>query len=155
MAQHAAGLNGRRMMSLPSLMLLAAAGALFVAALAHFACIAVGPRAYRLMGAGDSAARAAERGERGPHVAAFVVGSALLVVASYALSGAGWLPGLPLLRWVLGGVSLVLLARAFLFPLLRSYVPGNTDRFWWVSSTICLVLGGLLLFGAMPLWRVG
>ena len=50
------------MMSLPSLMLLVAAFALFVAGMAHFACIAVGPRAYRLMGAGDSAVRAAERG---------------------------------------------------------------------------------------------
>lgn len=131
-----------------------AAGATIVAALAHFACIAIGPRAYRVMGAGARAVRAAERGEPGPHVAAFAVGAVLLVVAAYALSGAGFFPPLPLLRWVLAGVSLVLLARAFLFPLLRPHFPGNSVRFWVISSLACLVLGSLYLVGALPLWRV-
>src|ERR1044072_4346690 len=104
-----------------------AAFATVIAALAHFACIVIGPSAYRAMGAGTRALQAIERGELGPHVAALVVGSALLLVAAYALSGAGILPPFPLLRWVLGAFSLALLARAFLFPLLRPRFPGNSQ----------------------------
>ncbi len=124
-----------------------------LAALAHFACIAIGPAAYRVMGAGDHAVRAVERGESGPHVAAFSVGLVLLVVAAFALSGAGVLPPFPLLRWVLAAVSLVLLARAMLFPLLRPRFPGNSARFWLVSSLACLVLGTLYLVGVLSIWR--
>ena len=129
-----------------------AAAATTLAALAHFACIAIGPRAYRVMGAGARAVRAVERGESGPHVAAFVVGVVLLVVAAYAFSGAGFFPPLPLLRWVLMVVSLVLIARALLFPLMRPYFPGNSARFWVVSSFACLVLGSLYFVGVLPLW---
>ncbi len=140
--------------NLSSVALALAAVATFVAALAHFACIVIGPRAYRAMGAGDRAVRAAERGDPGPHVAAFAVGSVLLIVTAYALSGAGVFPPFPLLRWVLVLFSLVLLARAFLFPLLRPRFPGNSARFWIVSSLVCLVLGSLYWVGAIPLWRV-
>lgn len=132
--------------------LTAAAAATVIAAIAHFACIAVGPSAYRVMGAGARAVQAVERGDSRPHVAASVVGSALLVVAAYALSGAGLLPPLPLLRWVLAAAALVLLSRAFLFPLLRPRFPGNSTRFWVVSSMACLMLGSLYLVGALPLW---
>jgi hypothetical protein len=120
-----------------------------IAALAHFACIAIGASAYRVMGAGTPAVEAIERGELRPHVAALVVGSVLLVLAAYALSGAGIFPPFPLLRWVLGAFSLALLARAFLFPLLRPRFPGNSPVFWLVSSTACLMLGCLYLVGAL------
>src|SRR5262249_10998178 len=130
-----------------------AAAATFVAALAHFACIAIGPRGYRAMGAGARAVQAVERGELRPHVSAFLVGSVLLGVAAYALSGAGIFPPFPLLRWVLGAFALALLARAFLFPLLRPHFAGNSTVFWLVSSLACLILGALYLAGTVLLWR--
>lgn len=148
--------NGRPQMAasqFASVVLTLAAAATFVAAMAHFACIAIGAPAYRVMGAGARAVRAAERGESGPHVAAFVVGCVLLVVAAYGLSGAGFIAPLPLLRWVLAGVSVALLARALLFPLLRPIFPGNSARFWVVSSLVCLGLGSSYLCGALLLWR--
>jgi hypothetical protein len=101
------------------------------------------------MGAGTRAVQAVERGELRPHVAALVVGVVLLLVAAYALSGAGILPPFPLLRWVLGAFSLALLARALLFPILRPRFPGNSNLFWFMSSAACLTLGCLYLSGAL------
>lgn len=136
-----------------SVVLTVAAAATLVAALAHFTCIAIGPQAYRAMGAGDRVVLALARGDRRPHFAAFAVGSVLLVVTAYALSGAGVLPPFPLLRGVLAVSALALIARAFLFPMLRPHFPGNSPRFWAVSSLACLVLGSLYVVGSLPLWR--
>lgn len=128
--------------------LVLAAIATAAAALAHFACIPIGSRAYRVMGAGDRAVRAVERGRAGPHVVAFGVGCALLGAAAYALSGAGFIPRLPLLRSGLFAIAFALLTRAFAFPLLRARITGNSERFWRLSSAACLALGACYLAGA-------
>ena len=75
-------------------------GALFSisAAVAHLACIAVGPQAYRFMGAGEKMARAAEAGSIRPAVITLLIAGVLFIWGAYALSGAGIIRELPFTR---------------------------------------------------------
>lgn len=124
-----------------------------VAAFAHLACIAIGPQAYRFMGAGERMARAVEAGETKPTVVTLVIASVLLVWALYAFSGAGVVGPLPFTSLALLAISLVYLVRACCFPLLRPMFPENTTTFWLVSSGLCLVLGLLYAVGAIAAWQ--
>lgn len=126
-----------------------------IAALAHLACIALGGRAYRFMGAGERMARAAEAGRLAPTLVTAAIAGMLLVWAVYAFSGAGLAPPLPFTRLVLALISAAYLVRALAFPLLKPMFPGNSATFWRVSSGICLVLGllhaaGVLAAGDRP-----
>lgn len=114
--------------SLPCLALALAAALCVRAAVAHFACIAIGPRPYRAMGAGEAVAQAVALSAWAPHLAALAVGAGLLLVAVYALSGAGWLTPLPMRHWVLSAAAAALWARALGFPLLVRRFPGNSTR---------------------------
>ena len=58
------------------------------ASLAHLACIAIGAKAYRFVGAGERMARAVEAGKFKPTLITLVIASVLLVWALYAFSGA-------------------------------------------------------------------
>lgn len=122
-----------------------------IAALAHLACIALGPSAYRFMGAGERMARAVEAGKRKPALITLAIASILLLWALYAFSGAGIIPRLPLTKIALALISVVYLARAVAFPLLKPAFPENSRIFWWVSSSICLVLGLLYAIGTVSL----
>ena len=84
---------------------------------------------------------------------AFCIAAVLLGWALYAFSAAKVIGPLPLTGWALSAISLVLLARAFAFPLLRPAFPENSVTFWWVSSGICLVLGALYGAGAVAAWQ--
>jgi len=123
-----------------------------VASLAHLACIAIGARAYRFMGAGERMARAVEAGEVRPTLITLAISSMLLVWAIYAFSGAGIAPALPLTKVALALISAIYLTRAFAFPLLKLVFPENSTTFWLVSSGICLVLGLLYAVGFIQLW---
>lgn len=136
-------------MSIGSLFLALAAVICTVAAILHFACIPWGAAGYRFLGAGEVVSNAVAEGDWRPHLSALVIGTLLLVAASYALSGAGMITSLPFLRMVLFGMAAVLIIRAVAFPLLRPMFPGNSDLFWLVSSGIVGVLGLLFLFGAL------
>lgn len=135
---------------------LVAAGAFsFLASAAHLACIAGGGRWYRFMGAGERMANAAERGQWQPTAVTLCIAGVLAMWGLYAWSGAGLLPRLPLLPWALGSIAGVYLARGFLFPVLRSHFPNNSARFWYVSSSICIVIAITHLVGLWQLWRGG
>jgi hypothetical protein len=122
------------------------------AAVAHLMCIVVGPKAYRVMGAGERMARAAQAGRLQPTLITFAIAAILLVWAAYALSGAGVTGKLPLTRIALVAISAVYLGRAVAFPLLKPSFPENSQTFWVVSSGICLVMGLLHLYGVVALW---
>lgn len=122
------------------------------AAVAHLACIALGPPAYRFMGAGERMARAVEAGETRPTLVTLAIATVLLLWALYAFSGAGLVGQLPFTGPVLAAISLVYLARALGFPLLKPMFPENSITFWLVSSGICLVLGSLYAIGAITVW---
>jgi len=123
-----------------------------LAAVAHLACIVLGAPAYRLMGAGEGMARAAEAGKLKPSLITLAISAVLVVWALYAFSGAGVIGRLPFAGVVLPAVCAVFLVRAFGFPLLRPAFPGNSTTFWLVSSGICLVLGALYAFGTVAVW---
>ena len=132
---------------------LALAGLLVaIASLAHLACIVVGARAYRFMGAGERMARAVEACKLKPTLITLAIASVLLVWALYAFSGAGLAPRLPFTELALLLISAVFLARAIAFPLLRPRFPENSTAFWLVSSGICLLLGLLYAGGLAALW---
>ncbi len=132
---------------------LIAGGALSaVAAVAHLACIALGAPAYRFMGAGERMARAAEADKLRPTLITFAIAALLFLWAAYAFSGGGIITRLPFTKAALAGICFVYLTRAFCFPLLRPAFPENSNTFWLVSSSVCLVLGLLYTFGTVSLW---
>ena len=122
------------------------------AALAHLACIFVGPRAYRFMGAGERMARAVEAGKLRPTLVTLAISGVLLLFAAYALSGAGVVGTLPFTKLVLALVSAIYLARAVAFPLLKPMFPENSNTFWWISSGICGFMGLVHAYGTLALW---
>ncbi|MCU0755157.1 MAG: hypothetical protein MUE46_08550 [Xanthomonadales bacterium] len=124
-----------------------------LAALAHLACIAIGAPAYRLMGAGEGMARAAEAGHWLPTVITLGIAAMLGLWAWYAWAAAGLAPRLPLMKLALTAISGIYLLRGLGFPLLMSRFPDNSMSFWLVSSGICLLLGGLYAYGTFGRWR--
>lgn len=119
------------------------------AAIAHLACIAIGAKACRIMGAGESMARSVEAGKLWPTLVTLAISGVLLVWAAYALGGAGVIAPLPFSDLVLPAICMVYLGRAVAFPLMRSTFPENSERFWLVSSGICLVIGLAHLYGIL------
>jgi len=123
------------------------------AAVAHMACIVIGPKAYRFMGAGERMARAAEARQLRPTLVTLSIAGVLLIWAVFALSGAGVLrQRLPLTQWVLVAVSVVFMARSVASPLLKAKFPENSTAFWIVSSGICGLIGLLHAYGTWSLW---
>ena len=141
---------------MPELTPLALAGCLSAAAaLAHLACIAIGAPAYRRLGAGEAMARAAEAGRWQPTAITLFIAAVLAAWALYAWAAAGWpapLPRLPLMKPALVAISAVYLVRGIAFPWLRPHFPDNSNRFWLVSSAICLLIGGLHAWGTAAMW---
>lgn len=141
------------MPALPNRFLLAAAALDAVAALLHLGCIAFGAPWYRALGAGEAMARLAAAGHPRPTLFALAVASVLLVWACYALSGAGAIRRLPLLKPVLCAISAIYLLRGLGFVVLQPFFPGNSLTFWLISSGICLLLGLVHLAGLWQRWR--
>ena len=128
-------------LSTGSLALLLGAFLSAAAAIAHIACIVIGAPAYRVMGAGERMARAAEAGQLRPTVVTLAIAGVLFVWAAFALSGAGVVGPLPLTKFALVAISVAYLGRAVAFPLIKSSFPGNTNTFWLVSSGVCGLIG--------------
>lgn len=134
-----------------TLLILAGIGSA-LAALAHVVCVIVGGPAYRLLGAGERMAHAAEAGHWQPAAVTLAIASLLGVWALLAFSGAGLVPPIPFTRPALVLISVVYLARGLAFPLLIPAFPENSLRFWLVSSGMCLVMGGLHAWGVVLRW---
>jgi hypothetical protein len=141
--------------------LLVAGGALTgAAALLHLGIILGGPDWYRFFGAGERMARHAARGSIYPTLVTACIAAVLGVWALYALSGAGVIRRLPLLRPVLALVAAVYLARGILGvpsvvflddPYARELRAKMT--FMVVSSALCILLGLCYAVGAALVWR--
>lgn len=133
----------------PVLFIAAALTAL--AALLHLVVILQGPRGYQWCGAGDRIVAAARSGSGYPAAVTGVICVMLLAWAAYALSGAGLIGPLPLLRPVLVAISSLFLLRALLGPFVL-VGNGRSARFVWVSSAICLLYGLVYLVGLVQRW---
>ncbi|BBN57220.1 hypothetical protein TRE132_53450 [Pseudomonas chlororaphis subsp. aurantiaca] len=127
------------------------AGLSLLAALMHVGVIMVGPSWYRLFGAGERFVRAAQAGRWFPAVVTAGIALVLAAWAAYALSAAGVIAPLPLLRPALIAITQVYLLRGLLGPVALAGT-GRSRRFIFVSSTICLVYGLVHLFGLVQVW---
>lgn len=123
------------------------------AALLHIACIFGGPDWYRFFGAGEGMARAAARGDWAPTLITLAISAVLLIWAAYAVSGAGALPRLPLLRTGLVTITAIYLLRALIFVPLHLWRPQHTDSFAIWSSLIVLLYGTVYAIGTIKAWR--
>lgn len=141
------------MPTVPNRFLLAGAALSTTAALLHLGCIAFGASWYRALGAGEGMAQLAAAGHPRPTLFALFVASVLLLWACYALSGAGAIRRLPLLKPALCLITAAYLARGLGFAALMPYFPGNSLTFWLVSSGICLAFGLVHWVGLRQRWR--
>jgi hypothetical protein len=85
-------------------------------------------------------------------VATLVISSILVAWSLYALSGAGVIRKLPLVRPALCAITGVYLLRGIASIPLMGYFPGNSTSFWFWSSAICLAFGVVHLIGLRQVW---
>lgn len=131
-----------------------------VASLLHLAMILGGPEWYRFFGAGERMARLAARGSSYPTLITAGIAAILGVWTLYALSGAGIIRRLPLLRLALVLIAAIYLARGVLgvsvvLLVEDPYINELRTRmtFMVVSSAICAVLGLCYAVGAAGVWQ--
>jgi len=134
------------------LYLLLAAAADALAALLHVGCIVFGAPWYRFFGAGERMVQLALEGNPYPARVSAAVVLVLLIWTAYALSGAGAIPHLPLLRLALCAISAVFLLRGVGGVVLALAQPARNTPFWWWSSAVCLAIGALHLIGTIQVW---
>jgi hypothetical protein len=123
-----------------------------IAALLHVGCIVFGAAWYRFFGAGERMAQLAEAGDRRPAVVTAGIVVVLSVWALYALSGAGAIQRLPLLRIALCAITTVYLLRGLVGLSYAAFGAGSDAAFWWWSSAICLAFGIVHAAGLMQVW---
>jgi len=140
------------MSATPNPFLIAAASADAVAALLHLGCIVFGAPWYRFFGAGERMAELAEAGNRYPALISSAIAAVLLAWSAYALSGAGVIGRLPLLRIALCAIAALLLLRGFAGVPLAFMRTGRPSAFWWWSSAICIAMGAVHLIGLRQVW---
>ncbi len=138
--------------------LVSAAVLSFVASLLHVAIIFGGPSWYRFFGAGEGMATLAEKGSIQPTLITLGIAAVLFMWGLYALSGAGEMLRLPLLRPILVLIAFVYLARGIaglILPFFSEHpaIARNSHAFWIVSSLICCVFGLFYLFGTISSWE--
>lgn len=149
---HAMVISIPNMLNKPNYFLITAATLSALAAVLHLVCIAFGAPMYLAMGAGEQMVRLAAAGSSYPVKATLVIAAILLVWSLYALSGAGVIRRLPLLRLVLCAITAVYLLRGFAFYPLMTLLPGRSLTFWLWSSFICAVFGVVHLLGVRQAW---
>ena len=126
-----------------------------IAALLHLAVIAGGPDWYRLFGAGEAMARAAERGSWMPALITLGIAFMLSVWAAYAFAAAGVIRRLPLMRTALVAISAIYLARGlFVLDPAAFARPDLSPRFMLWSSLIVLVYGLTYAVGTWRAWPI-
>ncbi|WP_448569270.1 hypothetical protein [Thalassotalea ganghwensis] len=135
-----------------NIFLLSGALATMLAAFAHLGCIVFGAQWYRTLGAGEQLALLAEQGHWYPTAITLVISIILIVWSLVALSAAGVIIRLPLLRTALCLIMTIFLLRGSLFFLLMPLFPENSMTFWLISSAICLMIGMLYGIGTKQVW---
>ena len=132
--------------------LLAGAALSLAAAVLHIAVIFGGPAWYRFFGAGEEIATAAERGSSMPAIITSGIATLLMLWGLYALSGAGRLRRLPLLKTALVLITTIYLARGLLLVPVVFLVPYPEGAFDYWSSAIVLVYGVVMAIGTWKAW---
>ncbi len=130
----------------------------FVAALLHIAIIFGGAQWYRFFGAGENMAKLAESGSSYPTLVTLAIAIILSIWGLYALSGAGVIFKLPLLKTGLVLITFIYLARGIaglVLPFVSEHpaITQNSFTFWMVSSVICCLFGVMYLLGTTNSWK--
>ncbi|TMO80361.1 hypothetical protein CWC16_07235 [Pseudoalteromonas sp. S3776] len=139
--------------------LLVIAGLLsFIASLLHIACIFGGPDWYRFFGAGEHMAQLAEQGSTYPTFVTLIISAVLAIWGLYALSGAGVILKLPLLKTALVLITAIYLVRGIAgltIPFLTTSqaIHHNSMQFWIISSVVCSIYGLFYLLGTLKYLR--
>lgn len=124
-----------------------------IAALLHLGCLFFGPSWYRFFGAGERMAQLSAAGSIVPTLITAGIAAVLALWSLYALSGAGVIPRLPLVRLALCVITGIYLLRGLAGLVLAVAAPGERGvAFWCWSSVICLSMGALYLVGIRQVW---
>ncbi|WP_338524770.1 hypothetical protein NUH87_03680 [Pseudomonas batumici] len=123
-----------------------------LAAALHVGVILVGAAWYRLFGAGERFARAAEAGKVFPAAVTSLIALVLLVWAAYALAGATVIDPLPLLRPALCAITVIYLLRGLAGAFMLADT-GRSNRFIVISSLVCIGFGVVHLVGLVQMWE--
>ncbi len=140
-------------METPNKFLMTAAILTFIAALLHLGCIYFGAPWYRFFGAGEQMALLAEQGSWQPTLITLFITLVLTVWAAYALSAAGVIARLPLIKTALVIITSIYLFRGIAGFFLITNPMGRSAEFWLWSSIICLILGAFFLIGTKQAWH--
>lgn len=124
-----------------------------IASLLHVAIIFGGPDWYRFFGAGERFAQLDAAGSRVPDLVTLGIAAVLALWAAYALSGAGAIRRLPLLRTALVAITSIYLARGLVLVPMAVMDRSDFTAFDWWSSAICLGYGLVHLIGLAQSWR--
>jgi hypothetical protein len=124
-----------------------------LAAVLHLAIIAGGPSWYLFFGAGRRMAWLAAHHSPRPALIAIAIAAMLALWSAYALSGAGVIRRLPLLRLGLVTITAIYLLRAAALPFMLGHMPGRTPAFLVWSSVVVLVYGIVHTVGLLHGWR--
>ena len=137
----------------PGSVWLIAAGALStIASMIHIACIVFGARWFRFFGAPEPLIVNYENGAMGLVWMTAAISAILAIWAAFALSAAGLIARLPLLRTALVIITAIYLARGLVLvpALMQAPYPGSTFDLW--SSAIVLVYGIVHAVGLRLAW---
>jgi hypothetical protein len=133
--------------------LLSGAALSAAAAVMHVGCIIFGASWYRFFGAGERMVKLSAAGSIVPTIITTGIAVVLVFWSLYALSAAGVIPRLPLIRFVLCGITGVYLLRGLAGLALAVVTPGDRGvAFWCWSSIICFSIGALYLVGTQQVW---
>lgn len=125
----------------------------FTASLLHLACIYFGASWYRFFGAGEQMALMAEQGDSYPTLVTLAISAVLFTWSLYALSAAGVIKRLPLIKTALVAITSVYLVRGAAGFAFVSEPIGRSPEFWVWSSAICFVIGIIHMIGLKKQWH--
>jgi len=124
-----------------------------ITAILHIGIIVFGAPWYRFFGAGEQMAILAEQGSLRPTLITFFIVLVLATWSLYALSGAGIIGKMPLLRLGLCTITAIYLIRGVSGFFLIANPMGRSPDFWLWSSAICLTIGLIHLIGLKQVWE--
>lgn len=134
-------------LNLGILFLVLAALIAIATAVAHLSCIYFGPECYSVQMAPPVVVKWAQAGSYLAPLAAVVVSSVFIVIALYALSGAGLIRRLPLLKLGLYTISAVCIVRGLLGMQLWLRHQEKIDASIFYAGIVWFMVGLLYLFG--------
>lgn len=140
------------MVTEPNTPLVVAAALSAIAALLHVGIVLGGAPWYRFFGAGERMASAAAAGRVYPAIVTFGIATGLALWSAYALSGAGIVEPLPLLRWALVTITGIYLVRGMAIIPLLVFAPARSTPLLLWSSLVCSVFGAVHLLGLSQVW---